>query len=74
MNVPDYTVALVVAVPLLGAFLTPLVGRINDKLRNIFVIIVLALNAFLVFLLASDVLDTGIKTYVLALKTLGIQL
>jgi len=64
MNVPDYTVALVVAVPLLGAFLTPLVGRINDKLRNIFVIIVLALNAFLVFLLASDVLTTGIKTYV----------
>jgi len=64
MNVPDYTIALVVAIPLLGAFLTPLVGRINDKLRNIFVILVLALNAFLVFLLASDVLTTGIKTYV----------
>ena len=70
MNVPDYTVALVVAVPLLGAFLTPLVGRINDKLRNIFVIIVLALNAFLVFLLASDVLTTGIKTYVFGAKDL----
>jgi len=70
MNVPDYTVALVVAVPLLGAFLTPLVGRINDKLRNIFVIIVLALNAFLVFLLASDVLATGIKTYVFGAKDL----
>ncbi len=64
MNVPDYTIALVVAIPLLGAFLTPLVGRINDKLRNIFVILVLTLNAFLVFLLASDVLTTGIKTYV----------
>ena len=71
MNVPDYTVALVVAVPLLGAFLTPLVGRINDKLRNIFVIIVLALNAFLVFLLASDVLATGIKTYVFGAKDLS---
>ena len=71
MNVPDYTVALVVAVPLLGAFLTPLVGRINDKLRNIFVIIVLALNAFLVFLLASDVLTTGIKTYVFGAKDLS---
>ncbi len=70
MNVPDYTVALVVAVPLLGAFLTPLVGRINDKLRNIFVIIVLVLNAFLVFLLASDVLTTGIKTYVFGAKDL----
>ncbi len=71
MNVPDYTVALVVAVPLLGAFLTPLVGRINDKLRNVFVIIVLALNAFLVFLLASDVLATGIKTYVFGAKDLS---
>ncbi|MCK4333057.1 MAG: hypothetical protein KAV40_05700 [Thermoplasmatales archaeon] len=70
MNVPDYTVALVVAVPLLGAFLTPLVGRVNDKLRNIFVIVVLALNALLVFLLASDVLTTGIKTYVFGAKDL----
>jgi multicomponent Na+:H+ antiporter subunit D len=68
MNVPEYTPALVVAIPLLGAFLTPLVGRINDKLRNIFVIIVLALNAFFVFLLTSDVLKTGIKTYVFGAK------
>jgi multicomponent Na+:H+ antiporter subunit D len=71
MNVPDYTVALVVAVPLLGAFLTPLVGRINDKLRNIFVIIVLGLNALLVFLLASDVLANGIKTYVFGARDLS---
>jgi len=71
MNMPDYTIALVVAIPLLGAFLTPLFGRINDKLRNIFVIIVLALNAFLVFLLASDILTTGIKTYVFGAKDLS---
>ena len=71
MNMPDYTIALVVAIPLLGAFLTPLFGRINDKLRNIFVIVVLALNAALVFLLASDVLTTGIKTYVFGAKDLS---
>ena len=64
MIVPDYTVALVVAIPLLGAFLTPLIGRIHDKLRNIFVIIVLILNSALVFLLASDIFTNGIKTYV----------
>ncbi|UCD12899.1 MAG: hypothetical protein JSW60_04855 [Thermoplasmatales archaeon] len=70
MNMPDYTIPLVVAIPLLGAFLTPLVSRINDKLRNVFVIIVLALNALLVFLLASDILTTGIKTYVFGAKDL----
>jgi multicomponent Na+:H+ antiporter subunit D len=71
MNMPDYTIALVVAIPLLGAFLTLLVGRINDKLRNIFVIVVLALNAAIVFLLASDILTTGIKTYVFGAKDLS---
>ncbi|UCF12159.1 MAG: hypothetical protein JSW06_08965 [Thermoplasmatales archaeon] len=71
MNVPDYIIPLIVAIPLLGAFLTPLVSRINDKLRNIFVIIVLALNAVLVFLLASDILTTGIKTYVFGAKDLS---
>jgi len=64
VNVPDYTPALVVAIPLLGAFLTPLVSRIHDKVRNGFVIVVLALNAFLIGLLASDVFTNGIKTYV----------
>jgi multicomponent Na+:H+ antiporter subunit D len=56
--------ALVVAIPLLGAFLTPLVGKINGKLRNIFVILVVALTNFVVFLLATDVLNYGIRTYV----------
>ena len=62
--IPEYTPALIVAVPLLGAFLTPLISRINDKLRNIFVIIVLGLNALLVGLLANNVLAEGVKTYV----------
>jgi multicomponent Na+:H+ antiporter subunit D len=70
MNIPDYLIALVVAIPLLGAFLTPLFSRINDKIRNIFVILVLALNAGLVFLLASEILTKGIKTYVFGAKDL----
>ncbi len=66
MNIllPEYTPALIVAIPLLGAFLTPLISRINDKLRNIFVIFVLGLNALLVGLLANDVISNGIRTYV----------
>jgi len=56
--------ALIIAVPLLGAFLTPLISRINDKLRNIFVILTLGLTTFLVFLLANDVFTNGIRTYV----------
>jgi multicomponent Na+:H+ antiporter subunit D len=56
--------ALIVAVPLLGAFLTPLVSRVNDKLRNIFVIIVVGLTGFLVLLLANEVLTNGTQTYI----------
>jgi len=57
--------ALIVAVPLLGAFLTPLVGKINDKLRNVFVILTVGLTTFFVFLLANDIFSSGnIRTYV----------
>ena len=57
MNIPlpEYTPALLIAIPLLGAFLTPLISRINDKLRNIFVILVLGLNLFLVSILAYNI-------------------
>jgi multicomponent Na+:H+ antiporter subunit D len=55
--------ALVVATPLLGAFLTPLTGMINDKLRNMFVIIITLLTGFFAILLANDVFTNGIRTY-----------
>jgi multicomponent Na+:H+ antiporter subunit D len=48
--------ALIVAIPLLGAFLTPLVGKINDKLRNIWVLCVVAITSFFVFLLSYNIL------------------
>ena len=61
----DHSPALIVAIPLIGAFLTPLIGKINDKLRNIFVILVVAFNAFLIGLLINKVATTGsIVTYV----------
>jgi len=56
--------ALLVAIPLLGAFLTPLIGRVNDKLRNIFVIGILGFTGILVLLLAQEIFASGPITYV----------
>ena len=42
----DHSPALIVAVPLLGAFLTPLISRLNDKLRNICVIIFAGITGY----------------------------
>ena len=55
---------LIVAVPLLTAFLTPLVSRINDTVRNLFVLIMLGITSFLIVLLGNDVLANGIRVYV----------
>ncbi len=64
--------ALIVAVPLLGAFLTPLISRINDKLRNVFVILTAGLTGFLVLLLSHDVLINGkIHTYIFGSQDIG---
>jgi multicomponent Na+:H+ antiporter subunit D len=70
MNIVDLSPALIVAIPLTGAFFTPLVSRLGNKSRNIFVILVLTLNACLVFLLASDIWANGIKTYIFGAKDL----
>ena len=70
----EHSPALIVAVPLLGAFLTPLISKINDKLRNIFVILTLGLTAFLVFLLANDVFTNGIRTYVFGMQDLTLPI
>lgn len=56
--------ALIVAIPLLAAFITPLISMVNQKLRNVFVIAMLLLTGFFVYLLSSDVLANGIRTYV----------
>jgi len=66
----EHSPALIVAVPLLGAFLTPLVSKLNDKIRNVFVILVLGLTGLLVLLLASDVFTNGIHTYIFGAKDL----
>jgi multicomponent Na+:H+ antiporter subunit D len=79
MNISDFidlllqhSPALIVAVPLLGAFLTPLISRINDKARNIFVILTLGFTMFLVFLLASNVFSGNIYTYIFGAQDISL--
>ena len=64
-DIVTHSPALIIAIPLLGAFLTPLISRINDRVRNIFVILTVGLTGFIVFLLSYDVLINGnIHSYV----------
>jgi len=56
--------ALIVAVPLLAAFLTPLISKINDIVRNLFVLIMLSITGLLVAILSYDVFTNGIRLYV----------
>jgi len=78
MNIIDFLLmhspALIVAIPLLGAFLTPLISRINNKARNIFVILILGLTTSIVLLLANDVFTGNIHTYVFGSKDLALPI
>ena len=56
---------LIIAIPLVTAFLTPLIGMKSRKARNALVIVSLAFVAFLVFALAKDIAINGIHIYTL---------
>ncbi|MGQ9546726.1 MAG: proton-conducting transporter transmembrane domain-containing protein [Dehalococcoidia bacterium] len=56
---------LIIAVPLLAAFLTPLIGIKSERARNVFVLASLAFTAFLVSALARDISLNGIRLYTL---------
>jgi len=56
---------LIIAIPLLGAFLTPLISRASGKARNIFVVGILVLVELLVLLLARDIYANGLRIYTL---------
>ena len=65
---------LIIAVPLLIAFLTPLIGMASKKARNAIVIGGLACVAFLVFALARDVILNGIHIYTLGATFPGLTI
>ena len=56
---------LIIAIPLLAAFLTPLIGMASSRARNATVVVSLAFVVFLVFALARDVVIDGIRIYAL---------
>ncbi len=65
---------LILAIPLLSAFITPLVSRISDKGRNIFVSCVIAISLVLAIILAQDVYANGARIYVFGAASAGITL
>lgn len=65
----EYLVAhspiLIIAVPLLVAFLIPLVSRVSAKARDIFIIAALAFVEFLAIILTIDIYANGPRVYTL---------
>lgn len=55
--------ALLIALPLLGAFLTPLIDRLHEKARSGWVILILVVTQFLMMALAWDVFTQGAHLY-----------
>ena len=55
--------ALIVAIPLLGAFLVQLVGRLHEKAKVVFALLTILLTNCFLYLLTYDVFTNGIRTY-----------
>lgn len=66
--------ALIIAIPLLSAFLMPLVSRVHAKLRNVFAVVMLGITGCFVGLLANDVLTNGPRIYVFGARELSLPL
>ncbi len=66
--------ALIIAIPLLGAFLMPLVSRVHAKLRNVFAVVMLGITGCFIGLLATDVLANGPRIYVFGATDLSLPL
>lgn len=55
----DHAPALIIAIPLLFAFATPLISKVNKILRNIWVILGVLLAAALTYIMSYEVLKEG---------------
>ena len=65
---------LIVAIPLLSAFLIPLVGKLGTKARNLLTLVAVSLSLALVSYLAVDVLSNGLRVYTLGASTPSLTL
>lgn len=59
----EHLPALIVAIPLFGAFLTPLVGRLGRDVRNAFVVLIMILSSIVGVFLIEKVYADGIQKY-----------
>ncbi len=59
----QHSPALIIAIPLLAAFLTPIIDRFSRRARNAFVVIVLVIEEILVLFLAHDVFGGNTHIY-----------
>lgn len=62
-SVIEHSPALLIAIPLFGAFFTPVISRLHHRVRDGFVLVVLALTELLAILLAQDIYTNGIRKY-----------
>ncbi|MEM4663129.1 MAG: hypothetical protein QXM75_03855 [Candidatus Diapherotrites archaeon] len=70
----QHGIALLISVPLLSAFLVPILDKISSLLRNIFVLFAMFFTAILAVLVAYFVLTSGIITYTLGSQSTNITL
>ena len=66
--------ALVIALPLLAAFIVPILGRFNRKLINQFTSFVLGITLILILYIAKQVLTGGPMIYVFGGTETGLTL
>ncbi|OYT59496.1 NADH:ubiquinone oxidoreductase [Euryarchaeota archaeon ex4484_178] len=60
----QHSPALIIAIPLLAAFATPLISKVSVRARNIWVILALALTEIFVVILLYQVYNFGTQVYV----------
>ncbi len=64
MNLSNHIPILIIAIPLLAAFLVPLIGRINKKATGILTTLALSVSLILTIALAVKILTIGPQVYV----------
>ncbi|TFB08679.1 NADH:ubiquinone oxidoreductase [Candidatus Atribacteria bacterium MT.SAG.1] len=64
MNLANHIPILIIAIPLLAAFLVPLIGRINKEATGILTTLALSVSLILTIILAIEILTVGPQVYV----------
>lgn len=73
-SILTHSPALVMALPLLAAFLTPVVGRFNRKILGWFISVILGLTLGITILMAIQILTNGSMIYVFGGSDAGLTL